>query len=97
MQSKLYVLEVVKFITAKESNSGCKQQHVGYMKLKFKSKDDAHFYYDKHNPHMRKINAFGTSESDWDPYTTLKYIVREDYTLIETIEPFSIFVENKVF
>ena len=90
----IYVLEVVKFITEREGvdgwlNKGGKFEHIGYMKAKFKTKNDACSYYDRHNPHLRKLNAHGTYKSDWDPTTKLLYIVREDRDLIETINPFS--------
>jgi len=90
MQTRSYVLEVVKNITGKMFSEGCKQQHVGYMKKKFNTKLEACNYYDTHNPHMRPLNILGTYESDWDPHTTLKYIVRRDYLIIETIEQFAI-------
>ena len=79
---KIYVLEVCKF--GDDDN-----HHVGYMKAFFKSKYDACSYYDRHNPHMRKLNAHGTFKSDWDPKTKLFYIVREEYSLIDNIPPFS--------
>ena len=92
--SKTYVLEVVEFITEKEGdngwlNLGGKLKHIGYMKAKFKTKKDAVSYYDRHNPHMRSLNAHGTYQSDWDPETKLLYIVREDKEIIDTINPFS--------
>jgi len=94
MSTGLYVLEVVRFITEKDGpdgwiNKGGKQEHIGYMKVKFRTKKDACSYYDKHNPHMRKLNAHNTFESDWDPVTHLMYIVRKDYMLNDNIPPFS--------
>jgi hypothetical protein len=90
----IYVLEVIKFISKSDGpdgwiNKGGKQEHLGYMKAKFKTKEDECSYYDRHNPHMRGLNAYGTFESDWDPKTELLYIVREDYGLIDNIPPFS--------
>jgi hypothetical protein len=79
----MYVLEVVKYI----SDEG--YEHIGYMKSKFKTKKEACEYYDKHNPHMRQLNAHNTYKSDWDPVTKLSYIVRKDYMLIGTAEPFN--------
>ena len=38
---------------------------------------------------MRKLNAHNTYESDGNPDTKLSYIVRKDYMLEDTIEPFS--------
>ena len=92
--SKTYVLEVIEFITEEEGdngwlNLGGKFKHIGYMKAKFKTKKDAVSYYDRHNPHMRSLNAHGTYQSDWDPETKLLYIVREDKKIIDTINPFS--------
>jgi hypothetical protein len=92
--NKIYVLEVIKFISKSDGpdgwiNKGGNQEHLGYMKANFKTKEDACSYYDRHNPHMRGLNAHGTFESDWDPKTELLYIVREDYGLIDNIPPFS--------
>jgi len=94
-RNKVYVLEVCKFISNPDGpegwkNKGGKQEHIGYMQAKFKSKDDACSYYNRHNPHMREINAHGTFQSDWDPETKLFYIVRENYGLLDNIPPFSI-------
>ena len=91
---KIYVLEVVKFISNSDGpegwiKKGGKTEHIGYMKAKFKTKDDACSYYDRHNPHLRKLNAHETFKSDWDSETKLFYIVREDYHLIDNIPPFS--------
>jgi hypothetical protein len=91
--SENYVLEVCKFINEKEGENGWlalggKYQHIGYMKMKFKNKKDAIFYYDKHNPHMRSLNAHNTYKSDWDPETKLFYIVREDNFINTTIDLF---------
>jgi|SRR5690606_3793344 len=88
-----YVLEVVKVITEKYGDDGWlnkkgKFEHVGYMNANSKTREDACSYYDRHNPHMRKLNAFGTYKSDWDFKTGLMYIVRDDYALIATIPPF---------
>ena len=90
-----YVLEVLKFITEKEGDNGWllqggKFKHIGYMKAKFKTKKEAISYYDKHNPHMRSLNAHNTYKSDWDPNTKLFYIVRDDYFINATIEQFSL-------
>jgi hypothetical protein len=93
MSNGLYVLEVIKFIVERDGpdgwvNKGGKQEHIGYMKAKFKTKNDACSYYDRHNPHMRKLNIHNTYESDWDPDTHLMYIVRKDYMLNDNIPPF---------
>ena len=45
-------------------------------------------YYDKHNPHMRALNAHGEWRSDWDPTTRLLYVVRKHYFEDQTIPPF---------
>ena len=91
MWKGLYVLEVVKFITEREnlSNEYGKYEHIGYMKLKFNTKDECVTYYNTHNLHMRSLNAHGTYASDWDARTKLLYIVREDHMLNATIDPFS--------
>ena len=90
----MYVLEVSRFIIEKDGpdgwmSKGDKFEHVGYMKAKFRTKKDACSYYDRHNRHMRNLNAFKTFQSDWDPNTKLLYIVRKDYGLVDTIDPFS--------
>lgn len=85
-----YVLEVVRFITDKDEwmAKGSKQEHLGYMRANFRTKGNAASYYDRHNPHMRGLNAHNTWESDWDPTNHLMYIVRKDYSLVQTIAPF---------
>lgn len=93
MSNNIYVLEVVKFITERDGedgwmSKGSKFEHVGYMKAKFKTKNDACSYYDRHHPQMRKLNAHKNYKSDWDPETKLLYIVRKDYFLYATINPF---------
>lgn len=89
-----FVLEVVEFLTEHTGEngwlvSGGKFRHVGYMKAKFKTKDDAVSYYDRHNPHMRSLNAHNNYRSDWDPKTKLLYIVREDHHINDDIDPFA--------
>ena len=89
-----YVLEVCEFlhfddVITKNMNSTI--NHVGYMKGKFKTKEDAASYYDRHNPHMRSLcGCGGAYRSDWDPKTRLLYIVRDDYLINATIDCFSI-------
>lgn len=88
-----YVLEVLEFLTEKEGDNGWlaqggKYKHIGYMKCRFRTKKEAVFYYDTHNPHMRSLNAHNDYKSDWDPSTHLCYIVRKDYGLIANIECF---------
>jgi len=95
MAKAKYVLEVLQFITEKDGVNGClaqggKIKHIGYMKGKFKRRKDAISYYDRHNPHMRSLNAHNTYHSDWDPNTKLLYIVRDDYLINATIDCFSI-------
>jgi hypothetical protein len=90
----IWVLEVVEFITEMDGENGWKAlggkyRHVGYMRAKFRTKKDACTYYDRHNPHMRSLNAHGTFESDWDPKTHRLYIVRKDYGCIDTVPPFA--------
>lgn len=86
-----YVLEVVRFITDSEEwrNKSGKFEHVGYMRAKFRTKRDAASYYDRHNPHMRGLNAHGNWRSDWDPKgMNLMYIVREDHHMNDDLPPF---------
>ena len=85
-----YVLEVVRYIKDYDEADakGGNLEHMGYMKAKFRTKKDAALYYDRHNPHMRNLNAHGTWRSDWDPNTCLMYIVREDHALLDSIQPF---------
>jgi hypothetical protein len=85
-----YVLEVARFITNYDEADarGGQLEHMGYMKAKFRTKKDAASYYDRHNPHMRNLNAHGTWRSDWDPDTRLMYIVREDHDILDSIQPF---------
>jgi len=90
----MYVLEVLEFITERDGYDGWlaqggKYKHIGYMKGRFKTKKDACSYYDRHNPHMRPLNAHNTYKSDWDPKTKLFYIVRDDYFINATIDCFS--------
>ena len=93
MSKAKYVLEVCEFITEKDGEygwfaQGGKLKHIGYMKGKFKTKKDAVSYYDRHNPHMRSLNARNNYRSDWDPNTKLLYIVRDDYLINATIDCF---------
>ena len=85
-----FVLEVVRFIQDRDEwmAKGGKQEHVGYMRSHFRTKSAAASYYDRHNPHMRGLNTHNTWASDWDPTTSLMYIVRHDHHLIQTIAPF---------
>ena len=93
MEGEGYVLQVVRFIAEEFGENGWrekggKREHVGFMKAKFRTKEDCCAYYDTNNSHMRKLNAHGTYASDWDPNTKLIYIVREDHDIIEDVLPF---------
>ena len=96
MAKTTYVLEVLKFITEKEGDNGWlaqggKIKHIGYMKGKFKTKNDAVSYYNRHNLHMRSLDGDDNNYcSDWDPNTKLLYIIRADYLINATIDCFSI-------
>uniref|UniRef100_A0A6C0KDI6 Uncharacterized protein n=1 Tax=viral metagenome TaxID=1070528 RepID=A0A6C0KDI6_9ZZZZ len=79
-----FVLEVLRFIGAPHG----KYEHVGYMKAKFRTKKDAISYYDRHNQHMRSLNALNTYYSDWDPDTKLLYIVRVDHGVNDSVDCF---------
>ena len=88
--SPTFVLEVVRFIRDRDEwmAKGHRKEHVGYMRASFRTKNNAASYYDRHNPHMRGLNAHNTWQSDWDPTTCLMYIVREDHDLHQTVPPF---------
>ena len=88
MWSGFFVLEVLKFVSEREGRYNKTLEHIGYMNMKFKTKKECISYYDEHNPHMRSLNAHETYMSDWDPNTTLVYIVRDDYSIMATIPPF---------
>lgn len=93
--TSLYVLEVLQILDDGDGEDGWKKQggkfkHIGYMKGIFKKKKDAVSYYDRHNPHLRSLNAHNNYKSDWDPKTKLFYIVRDDYGIIATIDCFDI-------
>ncbi len=93
--TSLYVLEVLQILDDGDGEDGWKKQggkfkHIGYMKGKFKKKKDAVSYYDRHNPHLRSLNAHNNYKSDWDPETKLFYIVRDDYGIIATIDCFDV-------
>ena len=49
------------------------------MKGKFKTKNDAVSYYNRHNLHMRSLDGYDNYCSDWDPNTKLLFIIRADY------------------
>lgn len=55
----------------------------------FRTKENAVSYYNKHNSHLRSLNAYNTYTSEVVPKNKLKYIVRENKDLISTIPPFS--------
>lgn len=82
-------LEVVEYIsdTQEAKRLGGRYKHVGYMNKVFKTRKAAINYYDKHNPHLRSINAHDDFQSDWDPETKLMYIVRDFYGIASTIDP----------
>jgi hypothetical protein len=54
-----------------------KNEHLGYINMIFKTKKQACDYYDKHNPHLRPLNAHNTYRSDWDTETYIEYVIRE--------------------
>jgi len=86
-----YILEVQKYYVTGHHDFpqyNGKSEHVGYMNKIFKTKKEASDYYDKFNPHMRKLNVLETWCSDWDPNTCLMYIVRERFYEYLKIPPF---------
>lgn len=97
MGKKTYVFEVVRVIHDKDGPNGWiqkrgKLEHVGYMDAHFKTLKDACSYYNKHNPHMRRLEEHGKVRgcylSDWDVTTKLSYITRADFEVNCTIPPF---------
>ena len=91
-----WILEVCEFIQEIDSDGNFIHNrwgdlHIGYMNKVFDTKQDAVDYYDRHNPHMRSINAHGDYHSDWDPNTRLLYNVRQLKSCeIRTITPFHV-------
>ena len=85
MSSFGYVFEVVKVILDKNIPDG--YIHIGYMNVWFKSRKDAIEYYDAWNPQMRSMKQC-PDISDCDPTTGLTYIIRENYNIRGSIEPF---------
>ena len=85
-----YTLEVVRFIVDEKEalEKRGSEEHIGYMRAKFRTKEAACAYYDMHNKHMRSLKAHGSWSSDWDPETNLFYIVRRDHGLISNVAPF---------
>ena len=77
---KIYILEE----QVLDSNPGinkesetCKGfQHIGYVKKLFSSKEEAVFYYNRINPHMRSLNVNGNYTSDVDPELNIRSRVR---------------------
>lgn len=90
---KVYVLEVQKFTSKGKAEIAIAMNgiftHIGYMDKVFLSKQEACEYYDKHNKHMRSLNAHGTWSSDWDPNTRLRYVVRKYDGECRTVPDFS--------
>ena len=92
-----YILEVQKFHSDGHKLHPewlGKFEHIGYMNFIFKTKQKACEYYDKHNSHMRSLNAHKEWCSDWDPKTWLMYIVREHFYEYLHILPFENQNEN---
>ena len=95
MSRAAFVLEVLEFVTERDGPNGWKRlgtkiRHIGYMNKVFRTKNEVCAYYDRHNPHMRGINAHRTFKSDWDPQTKLLYIVRQYHGVNLSIPPFCI-------
>lgn len=85
----MWCLEILRFVhDVDQGGTGNKLTHVGYMDAHFKTRNDAASYYNRHNPHMRPLNAHGTWISDWDPDTHFKYAVRKDHHVAMTVAPF---------
>lgn len=86
MTDRRWVLEVLQYGYAEDGLPSIK--HVGYMKKRFKTRKAAVSYYDRHNPHMRSLNAHNSYRSDWDPRTHLLYVVRKDHLVDATVDGF---------
>jgi hypothetical protein len=89
MSSITYTLEVLEFQPPEDASEFTSTyKHVGYMDARFRTKMDAASYYNRHNPHMRSLNAHNTWASDWDPKTQRAYVVRVDIDVESTVPPF---------
>lgn len=91
MPSVTYTLEVLEFQPWEDGiDYTSAYKHVGFMDARFRTKKDAASYYDRHNPHMRPLNAHNTWVSDWDPQTRRAYVVRVDIDIQSTVPPFDV-------
>ena len=89
MSSTTYTLEVLEFQPPEDaSDFTSRYKHVGFMDARFRTKKDAVSYYDRHNSHVRSLNAHNTWVSDWDPETQGAYVVRVDIDIQSTVPPF---------
>ena len=97
--TKLWILEVQKFVNLETLNNlpeeyaqsiTCGFDHIGYMDIIFKTKQQASDYYDKYNSHQRSLNAWKTWISDWDAKTNLRYVLRPYNHELLTIKPFNV-------
>lgn len=97
MSSTTYTLEVLEFQSPEDASEyTSKYKHVGFMDARFRTKANAASYYDRHNPHMRPLNAHNTWVSDWDPETQRAYVVRVDIDIQSTVPPFDAADAGKV-
>lgn len=97
MSSVTYTLEVLEFQPPEDAlDYSSTYKHVGFMEARFRTKEDAVSYYDRHNPHMRSLNAHNTWVSDWDPKTHRAYVVRVDIDVQSTVPPFDAADAGKV-
>lgn len=69
-----FILERQEKVCHNENNGMWK--HIGYVDVKFNSKEKAANYYNKHYPLLRPLNAFGNWCSDWDSDNKFRYVVR---------------------
>ena len=52
--------------------------HLGYMDMVFETSQQACYYYDTYNPHMRSLfDSKPAGRSDIDPTTNYRFVVRE--------------------
>ena len=84
-------LEVVRYIRDYDEadERGDNFEHVGYRRARLRTKEKAASYYDRHNPHMRGLDAHGNWRSDWDANSHRMDIVRENHHVNDNIAPFA--------
>ena len=88
MSTGLYVLEVVRFITEKDGpdgwiNKGGKQEHIGYMKVKFRTKKDAcSFFYDKYINKIKNIFIKSNIKFNYFEFKSKRFYKTQDIIFV---------------